>query len=141
MYRITCYCGKTDFYRTETIKSWVNRKCKKCKSNFIVYQNETIVLNYNNKKDRQLNRVKKSKATKQVPSVFNQIPFQPFQPIFFQMPYVPILPKPLNPVKSDVFMGYQGKFFVMTPTIENYPKDMEIDIEVKDEKHEFEFNL
>jgi hypothetical protein len=126
------------------MKSWVNRKCKKCKSNFIVYQNETIVLNYNNKKDRQLNRVKriKSKPMKQVPSVFNQVPFQfqPFQPIFFQMPYVPILPKPLNPVKSDVFMGYQGKLFVMNPT-ENYPKDMEIDIEVKDEKHEFEFNL
>lgn len=135
MYRVTCYCGKTDFYRIEKTKSWVNRKCKKCKSNFIVYQNETIVLNYNNKKDRQLNRVKRIKS-KRMPSVLNKEVQIEFQPVCLQMPYVPILPNPLN----DVFMGYQGKFFVMTPIVENYPKDMEIDIEVKDEKHEFELN-
>lgn len=134
MYRVTCYCGKTDFYRTETIKSWVNRKCKKCKSNYIVYRNEMLVINYNNKKERELNRVKKNKPIKSTPSVFNQVPFQP---VF--LPYVPILPKPLNPVKSDVFMAYQGKFFVMTP-IDDYPMDIDIDIEVKDEKHEFELN-
>lgn len=131
MYRVTCYCGKTDFYRIETSKSWVNRKCKKCKSNLIIYQNETLVSNYNNKKDRdlnnKLNRKKRIVKMKQVV----QFPFQP---------YVPILPKPLNPIKNDVFMGYQGKFFVMTPE-ETYPKDMELDIEINDEKHEFEFNL
>ena len=140
MYRITCYCGKTDFYRTETTKSWVNRKCKKCKSNLIIYQNETLVSNYNIKKDRvlnhNLNRKKRRVQMKQAVSVFNQEP--QFQLPMFPM-FVPILP---NPVKKDVFMGYHGQAFEfeIQPFVFK-PIEMDIDIDI-DTTSEFDkYNL
>lgn len=137
MYRITCYCSKTEFYRTEMMKSWVNRKCKKCKSNLIIYENDKLVLNYNNKKERELNRIKrvrKSKIAKPLEfNVFdNQIKPVDFQlPMFsmFPMNFVPILP---NPVKKDVFMGYHGQAFEFKP-IEIQPfvfKPIEMDIDI-----------
>lgn len=148
MYRITCYCSKTEFYRTEMMKSWVNRKCKKCKSNLIIYENDTLVLNYNNKKERDLNRIKRIKKSKIVkPSEFNVFdsPDRPMlKPNFFpmfQMNFVPILP---NPIKKDVFMGYHGQAFEFNP-IEIQPfvfkpiefKDMDIDMDIKSEFDEY----
>lgn len=145
MYRITCYCAKTEFYRTEMMKSWVNRKCKKCKSNLIIYENDTLVLNYNNKKERDLNRIKRVRKLKTVkPLPFNV--FDPIKPMEFQIPmfpmnFVPILP---SPVKKDVFMGYHGQQFefkpVEIPAFVFKPfefKEMDIDIDTKSEFDEY----
>lgn len=94
MYRVTCSCAKTEFYRIQIVPKLIYRKCKECKSNLIVYKDDILVFNYNNKKDRVTNRrIRKSKIDKMpllVPNVFdNEIS---------------------NPVKHDVFIGYQYVF-------------------------------
>lgn len=91
MYRVTCLCAKTEFYYFKIVPKWVYRKCKECKSNLIVYNDDTLVFNYNNKKDRVTNRrIRKSNMPLLVPNVFdNEIN---------------------NPVKNDVFIGYQYVF-------------------------------
>lgn len=101
MYRVTCLCAKTEFYRSQMVPTWINRKCKKCKSNFIVYKNDTLFINYNSKKDRELNRpIRKSKIIKRKQSVQVQVSFPNV--------FVPYFQEITNPVKKDVFMGYQG---------------------------------
>lgn len=94
MYRVTCSCAKTEFYRIQIVPKLIYRKCKECKSNLIVYKDDTLVFNYNNKKDRLANRrIHKSKIDEMpllVQNVFdNEIG---------------------NPVKHDVFIGYQYVF-------------------------------
>jgi hypothetical protein len=99
VYRVSCLCAKTEFYRSQILPTWFNRKCKKCKSNLIVYKNDTLFINYNSKKDRELNRhIRKRTVVKSTRPV--QLPV--FQSVF--VPFHEIT----NPVKKDVFMGYQG---------------------------------
>lgn len=109
MYRVTCSCAKTEFYRIQIVPKLIYRKCKECKSNLIVYKDDTLVFNYNNKKDRVTNRrIHKSKIDKMpllVSNVFdNEIS---------------------NPVKHDVFIGYQ---YVFESEVD-FQSQNEIDIE------------
>lgn len=102
MYRVTCLCAKTEFYRSQIVPTWINRKCKKCKSNLIVYNEDTLVINYNSKRDRELNRHMRKRKVKSTRPVPVQLP------VSFQTVFVPIFQEITNPVKNDVFMGYQG---------------------------------
>jgi hypothetical protein len=141
MYRVSCLCAKTEFYRTQIVPTWINRKCKKCKSNLIVYNDDTLVINYNSKKDRELNRpIRKRKVVKKQSHV--QIP------VSLQNVFVPFFPEITNPVKNDVFMGYQGPVVVFKQ-IEQHDvgvqSEMEIDVDLdicksegEDELFEFE---
>jgi hypothetical protein len=100
VYRVSCLCAKTEFYRSQILPNWINRKCKKCKSNLIVYKNDTLFINYNSKKDRELNRpIRKLKVVKST---------RPVQLPVFQSVFVPFFQEITNPVKKDVFMGYQS---------------------------------
>ena len=103
MYRVSCLCAKTEFYRSQIVPTWINRKCKKCKSNLIVYKNDdTLFINYNSKKDRELNRPIRNRKSK----IVKKGPVQ--LPVSFQTVFVPMFQEITNPVKNDVFMGYQG---------------------------------
>lgn len=97
MFRAACHCGKTNILRKELVLSWSERKCKSCKSRTIVYQDNSLVYNFNNEKDRRefrysrkLKRIASMKKLFQVPVIY----------------YPP--PPPSSPVYiiSDVFMGY-----------------------------------
>ena len=104
MYRVSCLCAKTEFYRIKIVPTWINRKCKKCKSNLIVYNDETLVINYNSKKDRELNRhIRKRKVVKS-----KSVQVQVAMPVSFPNVFIPVFQEITNPVKKDVFMGYQG---------------------------------
>lgn len=97
MFNVVCECGKTTICRKEMVFSWVERKCKSCKSHMTVYQGHSVVYNFNNEKERRefrysrkLKRINFMKKLFQVPVIY----------------YPP--PPPSSPVGiiSDVFMGY-----------------------------------
>lgn len=132
MYRVSCLCAKTEFYRTKIVSTWINRKCKKCKSNLIVYNDDALVINYNSKRDRELNRVSKRKVVKRKV----QVPM----PVSFQTVFVPMFQEIINPVKNDVFMGYQGPVDIEYCDV-GVQSEMEIDEDILDlfESEPFEF--
>lgn len=132
MYRVSCLCAKTEFYRTKIVPTWINRRCKKCKSNLIVYNDDTLIINYNSKRDRELNRVSKRKVVKRKV----QVPM----PVSFQTVFVPFFPEITNPVKNDVFMGYQGLLDIEHCDV-GVQSEMEIDEDILDlfESEPFEF--
>lgn len=48
MYNIKCYCNKMSYDKMNIMKSWMYRKCIKCKSNFVVYEDGIMIMDYNN---------------------------------------------------------------------------------------------
>jgi len=98
MFRASCHCGKTDILRKELVISWVERKCKACKSRTIVYQNNSLVYNFNNEKERREFRY--SRKLKRIASMKKL--FEAPQMVY----YPPPPPSSPNPIISDVFMGY-----------------------------------
>lgn len=104
MYRVTCSCGKTENYSNRIFANWIYRKCKKCNSNLIVYKDNSIVFNYNYKKDRLMNRVvRKRKANSGTVINLSTIELPELVPNVS-------LSDIDNKVKNDVFMGYEFKF-------------------------------
>lgn len=101
MYRVTCLCGKTENYSNRIIPNWVYRKCKKCNSYLIVQKDNSVVFNYNYKKDRLVNRKRKTNlrtvinlSTVELPELVPNVSLSDID----------------NNIKNDVFMGYQFKF-------------------------------
>lgn len=133
MYRVSCLCAKTEFYRIKIVPTWVDRKCNKCKSNFIIYNNDNLVINYNNKKERALNRpIRKRKVIKKQSPV--QVPVS-FQNVFISFPEI------TNPVKNDVFMGYQGSLDIRQTGIDVGVQTVETVVEMESDVDLFESEL
>jgi len=86
MYRVTCLCRKTENYSNRLVANWIYRKCKKCNSNLIVYDNDIIVCNYNYKKDRVNSKHKVNagtvinlstvELTELVPNIYNNMNYE-----------------------------------------------------------------
>lgn len=104
MYRVTCSCGKTKNCSNRIVPNWIYRKCKECNSYLIVYKDNSVVFNYNYKKDRSMNRVlRKRKANSRTVINLSTIELPELVPNVS-------LSNIDNEVKNDVFMGYQFKF-------------------------------
>ena len=46
MFRAECFCKKFCVVRPRWVISWINRKCKSCKSNLKVYCNDVLIHDY-----------------------------------------------------------------------------------------------
>lgn len=104
MYRVICSCGKIENYSNRIVPNWIYRKCKGCNSNLIVYKDNSVVFNYNYKKDRLMNRVvRKRKANSRTVINLSTIELPELVPNVS-------LSDIDNKVKNDVFMGYEFKF-------------------------------
>ena len=102
MYRVTCSCGKTENNSSRIVPNWIYRKCNKCNSYLIIYKNSSVILNYNDKNDRSKSRnSRKAKRNTKINLTTIELPEL--------VPNVSLLDTD-NPIKNDVFMGYQFKF-------------------------------
>jgi hypothetical protein len=100
MYRVTCSCGKTENNSSRIVANWIYRKCKGCNSNLIVYKDNSIVFNYNYKKDRMNSKHRVNSgtvinlSTVELPELLPNVSLSDID----------------NKIKTDVFMGYQFCF-------------------------------
>lgn len=96
MFRATCDCAKLNVSRVKLMPSWVNRKCKECKSNLKVYSGSMLVFDYNVASERAKARGRHYLKVKNGKIVM---------PRLIQLPPVP----PPSPIIRDVFMGFEPK--------------------------------
>jgi hypothetical protein len=94
MFRATCDCANFNISRVQLMPSWVNRKCKKCKSNLKVYSGGMLVFDYNIASERAKSRGRNYLKVKNGKIVM---------PRFIQLPPAP----PPSPIIRDVFMGFE----------------------------------
>lgn len=96
MYNIKCSCNKMNYDKMNITKSWMYRKCIKCKSNFVVYEDGIMIMNYNNIPKlymvRQLRTLSKYKSfTKD--KVINDMNYQDTYQSLNK--FISVLPKPM----------------------------------------------
>ena len=102
MFRATCACEKFNVTRQSVMNSWINRKCKECKSGIKVYSDNLLAFDYNNASDRRKSRMNNysiKKLNKVFPGKFNVGKMK--RPKIIKTPP----PPPSSPLRYDVFMG------------------------------------